>query len=192
MRVVLTFFVVLFLTFCSIKESRNVILLQPLGDFDINQSTYVLKKIKEVYPYVVLSKNIDIPKESFYLERKRYRADSLIDFLKIQVGIDTVIVGLFHKDISTTKGNYKDWGVMGLGLRPGNACVVSTYRLSSKNKKEQLYKLVLHELWHTQGLKHCSNKECFMRDAEGGNPLDTEKEFCIKCRTYLNKKGWEL
>ena len=81
---------------------------------------------------------------------------------------------------------------MGLGYRPGNACVVSSYRLSKKNKTEQFYKVALHELGHTEGLPHCKNKTCLMRDAEGGNPLNEEKEFCISCKKYLKGKKWNI
>jgi archaemetzincin len=35
-------------------------------------------------------------------------------------------------------------------------------------------------------------KTCFMRDAEGGNPLNEEKEFCSTCKSFLVKKGWRL
>lgn len=54
-----------------------------------------------------------------------------------------------NKNISTTKGKYYDWGVMGLGYCPGVSCVVSTYRLSKKilmnnYLKFQFMKLGIH------------------------------------------------
>ena len=61
-----------------------------------------------------------------------------------------------------------------------------------KNKTEQFYKVALHELGHTEGLPHCKNKTCLMRDAEGGNPLNEEKEFCISCKKYLKGKKWNI
>lgn len=87
------------------------------------------------------------------------------------------------------KNGVADWGVMGLGYRPGRACVISTYRLKNKNKKEQLLKVTMHEIGHTFNLPHCNNKTCLMRDAEGGNPLDEEKDFCNHCKLMLQKKG---
>jgi archaemetzincin len=81
---------------------------------------------------------------------------------------------------------------MGLGFCPGNVCVASTFRLSKKNLKEQFYKVAIHELGHTQGLPHCEDKSCFMRDAEGGNPLNEEHGFCEVCKLFLKSKGWEL
>jgi archaemetzincin len=31
-----------------------------------------------------------------------------------------------------------------------------------------------------------------MRDAEGKNPTNEEKEFCKDCKKQLQKKGWKL
>ncbi|WP_163408382.1 Zn-dependent protease [Flavobacterium ajazii] len=174
------------------KEAQKVIVVQPLGDFKPKQAEQVVAQIKIVNPNVVLRQNISFPEKSFYKPRNRYRADSIIKSLRNKIGLDSVIVGLSHADISTTKNGIKDWGVMGLGYRPGKACVVSDFRLSRKNKNEQFYKLVLHELGHTAGLSHCKIKTCLMRDAEGGNPLDEEKSFCRECKSFLKDKGWQL
>src|SRR6202000_1310347 len=109
---------------------------------------------------------IQLPQSAYYSPRNRYRADSIISYLDRFGRADTVIIGLTAKDISMNKGNIKDWGIMGLGFQPGNACVISAFRLSKSNLSEQLYKIALHELGHTQGLPHCKNKICYMRDAE--------------------------
>ena len=171
---------------------QKVIVLQPLGDFQLNQAKKVLTQIKTINSDVVLRQNISFPENSFYKPRNRFRADSIIKNLRNQIGNDSVIVGLSNYDISTTKNGIKDWGVMGLGYKPGKACVVSDFRLSNKNKSEQFYKLVLHELGHTAGLPHCITKTCLMRDAKGRNPFDQEKDFCNNCKKFLKSKGWQL
>ncbi len=173
-------------------KAQKVIVIQPLCDFQQKQSQKVFAEIKAINPKVVLMENIDFPEKSFYKPRNRYRADSIIKNLKNNIGNDSVIVGLSHFDISTTKDGIKDWGVMGLGYRPGKACVVSDFRLSRKNKNEQFYKLVLHELGHTEGLPHCKIQTCLMRDAEGHNPFNQEKSFCKDCKSFLKSKGWQL
>lgn len=191
-------FIFCFFVFISCKkievptEHSKTIVLQPLGNFQSNSANEVLEKIKKINPNVVLRKAIDFPSGSYYKPRNRFRADSIIKNLKTKIGQDSVIVGLSNKDISTTKGNIRDWGIMGLGYHPGKACVVSDFRLSEKNKKEQFYKVVLHELGHTEGLPHCKIKDCLMRDAEGGNPIDEEKDFCRDCRKFLKSKNWNL
>lgn len=174
------------------NKSQKVIVIQPLGSFKTEQAKKVFVEIKAINPNVVLRPNISFPENSYFKPRNRYRADSIIKSLKNTIGKDSVIVGLSNSDISTTKNEIKDWGVMGLGYRPGKACVVSDFRLPAKNKNQQFYKLVLHELGHTAGLPHCVIKTCLMRDAEGGNPLDEEKGFCNECKSFLKSKGWQL
>lgn len=187
-------FIVLSCTNGKNESNRNqkVIVIQPLGSFKTEQAKKVFEQIKAINPNVVLRSNISFPENSYYKPRNRYRADSIIKSLKDNIGKDSVIVGLSNSDISTTKNGIKDWGVMGLGYRPGKACVVSDFRLSVKNKNKQFYKLVLHELGHTAGLPHCAIKTCLMRDAKGGNPLDEEKDFCNDCKNFLKSKGWQL
>ena len=180
-------------------EKNKTILIQPLGDFPASLANSVCAKIKEINPYTIIGNPIALPQSAYYTPRKRYRADSLLNFLYKKVDNKNVIVlGLTYKDISTTKGNYLDYGVMGLARRPGNTCVVSTYRLSGKNMdsqqlKSQLFKVSIHELGHTMGLPHYDNDStCYMRDAKGGNPIDRLTDFCWSCKPYLRKKGWKL
>ena len=174
------------------NKREMIVVIQPLGKFSNVEAKLVFKEIQKINPKAVLKSNIPFPIKSYYKPRNRYRADSIIKFLSSRIGKDSVVIGLSEKDISTTKNNVKDWGIMGLGYRPGNACVVSSFRLSKKNKTEQFYKVALHELGHTQGLPHCKNKTCLMRDAEGRNTLNEEKEFCSSCKSHLKKKNWKL
>jgi archaemetzincin len=181
--------------FCSCEPSDakvKTIIVQPLGNVDTKLISAVFKSIKEVNPSTILKPAINIPLSSYYAPRKRYRADIILDYLDNRYQNDTITIGLTSRDISTTKNGVYDWGVMGLGFCPGNVCVASTFRLSKKNLKEQFYKVAIHELGHTQGLPHCEDKSCFMRDAEGGNPLNEEHGFCEVCKLFLKSKGWEL
>jgi archaemetzincin len=148
--------------------------------------------LKKLNLKTILKSAIPLPAKAYYQPRGRYRADSLISYLDNFGSADTVIIGLTNNDISTRNVNITDWGVMGLGFQPGNACVVSTYRLNKTKLAAQLRKLALHELGHTEGLAHCPVKCCFMRDAKGGNHLDEETAFCASCAKFLKSKGWHL
>lgn len=75
--------------------------------------------------------------------------------------------------------------------------MASTFRLKGKNRLEKLFKVAIHELGHTQGLartksKHCPEKSCLMRDAQGKDNWDQLKEFCPKCKPVLIQAGWAL
>ena len=191
--------VVCFFSFCNQNKkpeakakSTLTIAIQPFNDISSNDVEFVEKKIKEFYPKVILLDKIDIPKGAFYTPRNRYKADSILKYFNSIQSKDLVYIGLTNKDISTKKGNVQDFGVMGLGFCPGKACVASTFRLTKGNKQEQLFKVAIHELGHTQGLPHCKLKFCFMRDAEGKNPTDEEKEFCESCKKHLKSRGWKI
>lgn len=179
---------------CSLGSKREkVIVIQPFADFPASLSQQVFKQVKAIYPTTYLRAAIPLPADCYYPPRQRYRADKLIAFLKEEVdNNDTVVMGLTNKDISTTKNGKADWGVMGLAYRPGRACVASTFRLAQKRVASQFYKVSIHELGHTQGLPHCPEANCFMRDAEGGNPTDEEHHFCVQCRDHLRSRGWQL
>jgi archaemetzincin len=176
----------------SLPPANRVFVVQPFTGFPASQTSSVYEMLKGINSKTILRKPIPLPAASFNSARDRFRADSIINYLNHFGNIDTVIVGLTGKDISIAKGKIADWGIMGLGFEPGNACVVSTFRLSKAALNSQLYKLVLHELGHTQGLPHCKNRTCFMRDAEGSNHLDEETAFCSSCKSFLKSKGWQL
>lgn len=186
---------------CSEKQERVkepvqkaviTILIQPFRDIQSVKVQAVAEGLKKVYPNVKVLEVIDFPENAYYKERNRYRADSIIKFLNTRTKEGFITIGLTSKDISVTKGEIKDFGVMGLGYRPGKACVASDFRLNKENSDEQFYKIAIHELGHTQGLSHCPEKMCFMRSAEGKNPTNEETDFCKKCKTFLIKKNWKF
>ncbi len=161
----------------------------PLGKVKESYIKETYNNIKKISAHAELLPAIELPTMAFYAPRNRYRADSLIRWMSRQAKANEIYIGITMQDISTTKGEYADYGVMGLGYCPGKACVVSSYRLKNK---ANFYKLVIHELGHNMGLQHCPVFTCYMRDAQGGDPTGEEKAFCKKCAAYLQKKGWKL
>ncbi len=171
------------------RRGRDIILL-PLGN-NLPQSVTdsVYRKIRTIVPGVTLAPAEALPRSAYFAPLKRYMADSLIAWMARRAGPKQVFAGITRDDISTTKGKAQYYRVMGLGYQPGKACVSSDSRMKNKSA---FWKVVIHELGHTTGLPHCTVKTCFMRDAEGGNPTDEEKEFCPSCKNELLKSGWKL
>ena len=171
----------------SIQKTLTIIPLGKTISDDFVRSTHTA--IKKFLPDVGLKNITALPPHAYNSQRGRYRADSLIRWMRGMAKPNQVFLGITNVDISTTKDNYKDWGVMGLGYEGGNAAVASNYRLKNKSS---FWKVAIHELGHTSGLPHCPVKTCFMRDAKGGDPTGEEKEFCNKCRAVLIQSGWKL
>lgn len=169
-----------------------VILIQPFNDLPLKYINSVETELKNIYSKVEIKAPIQLPLKAINQSKTRYRADSLIRFLSEHTSTGYLTIGLTTRDISTTKGKFPDWGVMGLGYCPGKSCIASTFRLNKTKKAIQLYKVAIHELGHTEGLKHCSVKNCFMRDAKGKNHTDDLTSFCKTCKNLLIQKGWSL
>jgi archaemetzincin len=174
------------------KKLIQIVLFQPL-QFSDTATLFVLKdSIEQFYPVtVIISPNKQFPDHIYYKPGKRYRADRIIRWLNLNKP-DSVrsVVGITAMDVSTTKNNMYDYGVMGLGYHPGHACVVSTFRpaKTAKNKehlRQRLLRLVIHEMGHNFNLPHCPDEQCFMVDAEGQMKLDKEKYLCSSCKKKL-------
>jgi archaemetzincin len=175
--------------------------LQPLGDSIGDQDVAAVSQaLKAMYGLEVrVLPRTPLPPEAWYAPRSRYRAERLLHFLAGRRPPDTArILGLTAEDISTTKGDVYDWGVLGLGDLDGPAGVLSLFRCkkgarSAAHARERLAKVAVHELGHALGLAHCPHSGCLMRDAEGKvSSTDEENDFCAACRIQLRAHGWAL
>ncbi len=197
---------------CSKIPVDTKIAIQPLGSIDSAHVYSVERALEAYYGFEVdVLPYRPMPEHAFTEIRKpRYRADTLIAWLRDELpdGYNHVL-GLTDKDISITKykdreagiikdpeWKYKDFGIFGLGFRPGKSCVVSTYRLKKgrKGKKlfpERLRKIACHEIGHNLGLRHCPNENCFMRDAaESIKTIDAvDENLCADCKKILGIKS---
>jgi len=188
-------------TLLSGMAGEKVLYLQPMGprlkDLDVD---YVIKALLTFFNLPLKNlPRVKMPKEAWYAPRKRYRAEKLLDFLEERAPDDAHrILGLTGVDISTTKGKFVDWGLLGLASMNGPACVISMFRCK-KGARNQMHarirfgKVAVHEVGHTLGLPHCPTRGCLMEDARGKvTTCDREYDFCFKCRAQLKRWGREI
>jgi archaemetzincin len=196
---ILLVLLVLFFSTQSNSQWKQPVALQPFGTIDHQLLQQVVNGIKKIFCKVEvdIQPAIPLPKYAYYKPRNRYRADKLLNHLESFYDQQkkkkyVKIIGLTSKDISTTKGQYYDWGIFGLAYLGARPCVVSTFRLkrnakSEKHFIERLIKVVIHELGHTFGAPHCPEKGCVMEDARGTiKTVDAGGvEFCSRCKRKL-------
>ena len=179
------------LTSFYLLKPVSKIYIQPLGEVSPKYINLMKESVKKFYGFdcVVLPKKV-INKSM--LSQKKLRIDANKALLG-NLSFDNLLI-ITEKDICHYKNeNNPEWGVFGLGLRPGKTCIISTFRLR-KNANTQimfdrLEKVALHEIGHNLGLDHCvNNKECMMNDANGTiKQVDKEKVWlCDKCLKKIN------
>ena len=176
-----------------------VIELQPLGTFSqekaeqlrnefVKQLALVFrtKSKVELDASVIVRESKAIPASCLYKPRNRYWAGAILKKLHTTHGgnNEIVTIDLTNRDISTSIHGQYNYGIMGLSFRPGDACVVSTYRLK---RKDDLWKVTMHEFLHSRGLPHCKKDDvkCLMQDAHGKNTCYMKHGLCEDCRKRL-------
>ena len=192
------------------KPRSIVIEIQPFGNVNTGYLIFVKNSLYKDFSSVKILPKMNLPQKAIVGIRHRYDANKMLEILQSlyvtrKYPKETFLVGVTESDICQNRQETKKWkgkkgfrspdyGIMGLGYLPKSKNLVpsqkvninSTKRLNT-NKKEQLVKLIKHELGHNFGLPHCPNNSCIMRDAEGGNHFDEMIGFCKKCKLKLPK-----
>ena len=169
-----------------------VIHLQPFGKFSQHEAQLLGKELSkriedifgvelecEVHPPLPLSDTMMNDGHT------RYRADKIIRSIAANANRHNIYIGLTHKDISCSVHGKKDWGVQGLSLIPGNACVASTFRVKDRR---DFWKVVCHEFIHTYfTYNHCPKDDpsCLMQAAKGHPRYKGKNGLCPHCSSVL-------
>ena len=165
-----------------------------LGEVNEKLKRAMMDSLRAHYPKCKLVGNIRLPGSALTTKRKdhkRYRADLLNKVLNQYKSDTTIVIGLTQADIGLDnfRGRAHS-GIMGLANGIGKGVAVFwSYRPKGYG---QLFSVMLHEIGHAQGLRHCPNIKCMMQNAKGGNPFSKTNVFCDKCKKYMESKHWKL
>jgi archaemetzincin len=189
----------------KVEGNLGAIHIIPLGKVRKDLIEDVIDGLQSFYHQeIILESTALLAEDLLAPSRTRYNANEILN----KFNSTKNILIITEKDISTfkgikqpekfynapVKGITKEWGIFGLGLRPGNVCVISTFekRLGKNSTprllRERLQKIAIHEVGHNKGLEHCNkNIECLMHAADGSiKQVDHEKLFfCDNCRKII-------
>ena len=168
------------------------IYLQPYGNFTKEEASKLGKELGK-HLFEMFGADFDcealppLPLSDSLMNKakSRYRADKIIKSLSAKADDHSIYIGLTHKDISCSIRGKEDWGVQGLSLIPGKACVVSTFRVKDRH---DLWKVACHEFIHTYfNYHHCPKDDphCLMQDAKGHPNYKNKKGLCPYCQSVL-------
>jgi len=185
----------------SDAAGRQVLLIQPLGRELPHEEVAVVRQALVGFYNVQIRvlPRVDLPEQAYYGPRRRYRAEILLPFLLEKLPSDgDRILGLTGVDISTDKGDIKDWGILGKANLGGKECLVSAFRCHKRATEGAspsilLAKVAVHEVGHTLGLDHCTKRGCLMEDARGQlRTCERAFDICTHCRAQLKASGFVL
>lgn len=204
LKSIFTAFLAFAILSCTKPIEDKKLAILPFNDLPENQISIAQEALQNFYNcQVEVLPKTELPQSAFItVKSPRYRADSLLRFLRINCPKDCDhIIGLTKRDISFTKrinGNikepkwkYEDWGIMGLAHCPGTSCIVSDFRISKSVNSvlaiDRFKKVLAHEVGHCLGLPHCNNKKCLMRDAaESVKTVDKVAfDLCSSCKKQI-------
>lgn len=188
------FQLILIFIFCAnfSLNAQKVIYVLSLGDVSSDVTKVIQNAVFKFYGYqCVVKPKVPFTKDILADSKTRYEASRIL--AKYKSNENLLIIT--DKDIAIKKGNIKEYGIFGLGYRPGSTCVISTFRIKKNVSlfvfNERLKKICLHEIGHNLGLNHCTsgNSKCMMNDAKGTiKQVDREEiYFCNTCLRLLGK-----
>lgn len=168
----------------------NHAFIVPLGQVDETLLKNLAKILDERFKIrFYIKEPIEIPIDTFNSRRGQFYSNKIFNKLKKYEG--KRVLGIIDQDLYAQGLNF----IFGQAELPGRCALISITRLRQEfyglPKDDMIFfnriiKEVIHEMGHTYGIKHCSNKDCVMFFSN--SIIDTDKKssfFCKMCRKKL-------
>lgn len=164
------------------EGSDDAILILPIGLKGVEASApdesqleaLSLSLLESLDLRIVIGQKIELPAMLIDRQTGQMRADLALGEIAQRARKTRYlrIIGITAKDIAIPKYNY----LFGLAQKGGRACIVSTARFGTPGTaqaQKRLDKVALHELGHTFGLMHSTDRQSIMVYSDSLDILDS-------------------
>ncbi len=157
--------------------------IRPFGDVPRDTLDDLAEDLRFLGPVDVLEA-LPLRREWHDGARGQYRADPFLDAVDTDPGHRVLAV----TDVDVYAEPYRFvFGQARIYERPA---LISLLRLRSPDSaryRERIAKEAVHELGHTFGLDHCTNRECLMSFSNSVDEVDRKsRSFCRRCQATVD------
>ncbi|MHC2995733.1 MAG: archaemetzincin family Zn-dependent metalloprotease [Candidatus Atribacteria bacterium] len=170
--------------------SRSAFIV-PIGSLDRSLLKNLVKVLDERFKIrFYIKEPLEIPKDAFNPRRGQFDPNKIFKILKRYEG--KKVLGIIDQDLYAQGLNF----IFGQAEPLGRCALVSITRLRQEfyglPKDEMIFfnriiKEAIHELGHTYGITHCSNKDCVMFFSN--SIIDTDRKNSFFCKMCQEKLG---
>ncbi|AFZ70408.1 putative Zn-dependent protease [Caldisphaera lagunensis DSM 15908] len=167
------------------------ILLQPIGDINLDDVDYIIQNIPNHFPFEIKIYphlwSLQPPFNAYNINRMQYDAEIINKFLYDKYKEFLSKKSNFVLGVSMLDGYYFNLNfVFGLANIEMKVASIYTKRLKNFDQlkyRERILKESIHEIGHLFGLKHCNTYKCVMNFSNSVDDVDNKNpDFCDRCK----------